>query len=46
MLNTLGSLCAARSLGVLDCVAYTAGVSGMVDAQFGLHCITLTADGC
>ncbi|OJT06010.1 Cytosolic phospholipase A2 zeta [Trametes pubescens] len=28
MLNTLGSLSAAKSLGVLDCVSYTAGVSG------------------
>ncbi|KAI0746311.1 FabD/lysophospholipase-like protein [Daedaleopsis nitida] len=29
MLNTLGSLSAAGDLGVLDCVAYTAGVSGI-----------------
>ncbi|KAI8973120.1 FabD/lysophospholipase-like protein [Trametes punicea] len=28
MLNTLGSLTAARTLGILDCVTYTAGVSG------------------
>ena len=28
MLNTLGSLSAAKSTGVLDCVTYTAGVSG------------------
>ncbi|KAI0777421.1 FabD/lysophospholipase-like protein [Trametes elegans] len=28
MLNTLGSLTAAKTLGVLDCVTYTAGVSG------------------
>ncbi|KAH9855478.1 FabD/lysophospholipase-like protein [Lenzites betulinus] len=28
MLNTLGSLTAAQKLGLLDCVAYTAGVSG------------------
>ncbi|KAI0699790.1 FabD/lysophospholipase-like protein [Cerioporus squamosus] len=28
MLNTLGSLSAAQSLGILDCVTYTAGVSG------------------
>ncbi|TBU41999.1 FabD/lysophospholipase-like protein [Dichomitus squalens] len=28
MLNTLGSLTAAKSTGVLDCVSYTAGVSG------------------
>ncbi|KAI0354075.1 FabD/lysophospholipase-like protein [Trametes cingulata] len=28
MLNTLGSLTAAKASGVLDCVTYTAGVSG------------------
>ncbi|KAI9069393.1 FabD/lysophospholipase-like protein [Trametes sanguinea] len=28
MLNTLGSLTAARTSGILDCVTYTAGVSG------------------
>ena len=28
MLNTLGSLAAANSNGILDCVTYTAGVSG------------------
>ncbi|KAI0764706.1 FabD/lysophospholipase-like protein [Fomes fomentarius] len=28
MLNTLGSISAARSLGILDCITYTAGVSG------------------
>lgn len=28
MLNTIGSLCGAEASGVLDCVTYTAGVSG------------------
>lgn len=28
MLNTVGSLCGAESTGILDCVTYTAGVSG------------------
>lgn len=28
MLNTIGSLCGAETTGILDCVAYTAGVSG------------------
>lgn len=28
MLNTLGSISAARSFGILDCITYTAGVSG------------------
>ena len=28
MLNTVGSLCGAKATGILDCVTYTAGVSG------------------
>ena len=28
MLNTIGSLCGAEDTGILDCVTYTAGVSG------------------
>jgi hypothetical protein len=30
MLNTIGSLCGADSAGILDCISYTAGVSGEI----------------
>ena len=30
LLNTIGSLSGADATGILSCVAYTAGVSGMV----------------
>lgn len=30
MLNTAGSLCGAKTTGILDCVTYTAGVSGNI----------------
>ncbi|GJE96563.1 FabD/lysophospholipase-like protein [Phanerochaete sordida] len=37
MLNTVGSLCGAKTTGILDCVTYTAGVSGSCWALGVMH---------
>lgn len=44
MLNTIGSLIGAQSIGLLDCVTYTAGVSGDFVCASGFLAFRLMRD--